>query len=113
MFLDDYNLRSGDGEMGVFVKDWLYEKRDDDLPRGPASLPPNNHHPSRYSITNESRSPFKQITIYNVSGKKVISTQPTNEREDHKRWETFFSSGVYLLESEDAVEAKSKKIIIR
>jgi endoglucanase len=31
MFNVDYTLRVGEGEMGGFVKDWLYEKRDDDL----------------------------------------------------------------------------------
>ena len=36
MFHDDYTLRVGEGEMGGFVKDFLYEKRDDDLP-SPAS----------------------------------------------------------------------------
>jgi len=32
MFNKDYTLRVGEGEMGGFVKDWLYEKRNDDLP---------------------------------------------------------------------------------
>jgi hypothetical protein len=32
MFNADYTLRVGEGEMGGFVKDWLYERRDDDLP---------------------------------------------------------------------------------
>ncbi len=32
MFNDDYSLRVGEGEMGGFAKDWLYEKRNDDLP---------------------------------------------------------------------------------
>jgi endoglucanase len=33
MFDSDYNLLVGEGEMGGFVKDWLYEKRDADLPQ--------------------------------------------------------------------------------
>jgi len=33
MFDTDYTLRVGEGEMGGFVKDWLYEKRNDDLPQ--------------------------------------------------------------------------------
>jgi hypothetical protein len=32
MFHDDYSLRVGEGEMGGFVKDLLYEKRNSDLP---------------------------------------------------------------------------------
>jgi hypothetical protein len=32
MFNSDYTLRIGEGEMGGFVKDFLYEKRDSDLP---------------------------------------------------------------------------------
>lgn len=32
MFNADYTLRVGEGEMGGFVKDWLYEQRDDDQP---------------------------------------------------------------------------------
>jgi endoglucanase len=32
MFNTDYTLRVGDGEMGGFVKDWLYEKKDADRP---------------------------------------------------------------------------------
>ena len=32
MFDDAYRLRVGEGEMGGFTKDWLYEKRDADLP---------------------------------------------------------------------------------
>ncbi|HTR79346.1 MAG TPA: glycoside hydrolase family 5 protein, partial [Gemmatimonadaceae bacterium] len=32
MFNADYSLRVGEGEMGGFVKDWLYDKRDDDQP---------------------------------------------------------------------------------
>lgn len=32
MFNADYTLRVGEGEMGGFVKDWLYEKKDDDQP---------------------------------------------------------------------------------
>jgi hypothetical protein len=32
LFNDDYSLRVGEGEMGGFTKDWLYEKRDSDLP---------------------------------------------------------------------------------
>ena len=32
MFNADYSLRVGEGEMGGFAKDWLYEKRDSDLP---------------------------------------------------------------------------------
>jgi endoglucanase len=31
MFNTDYTLRVGEGEMGGFVKDWLYERRNDDL----------------------------------------------------------------------------------
>jgi hypothetical protein len=27
MFNSDFTLRSGEGEMGAFVKDWLYEQR--------------------------------------------------------------------------------------
>jgi protocatechuate 3,4-dioxygenase beta subunit len=34
MFYSDWTLRCGEGEMGCFVKDALYEKRNDDLPRG-------------------------------------------------------------------------------
>ena len=33
MFNKDYTLRVGEGEMGGFVKDWTYEKRNDDLPQ--------------------------------------------------------------------------------
>lgn len=32
LFNSDYSLRVGEGEMGGFAKDWLYEKRDADLP---------------------------------------------------------------------------------
>ncbi len=32
MFNADHTLRVGEGEMGGFVKDWLYEKKDDDQP---------------------------------------------------------------------------------
>lgn len=32
LFNSDYSLRVGEGEMGGFTKDWLYEKRDADLP---------------------------------------------------------------------------------
>ena len=32
LFNSDYSLRVGEGEMGGFAKDWLYEKRDSDLP---------------------------------------------------------------------------------
>jgi hypothetical protein len=32
MFWDDWTLRCGDGEMGCFTKDYLYEKRNDDQP---------------------------------------------------------------------------------
>ncbi len=32
MFNTDYTLRTGEGEMGGFVKDWLYEKKDADQP---------------------------------------------------------------------------------
>jgi endoglucanase len=32
MFNKDYTLRVGEGEMGGFVKDWLYDRRNDDLP---------------------------------------------------------------------------------
>jgi peptidoglycan/xylan/chitin deacetylase (PgdA/CDA1 family) len=34
MFYDDWTLRCGEGEMGCFVKDVLYEKRNDDQPHG-------------------------------------------------------------------------------
>lgn len=33
MFKKDYTLRVGEGEMGGFVKDWLWEKRNDDQPQ--------------------------------------------------------------------------------
>jgi hypothetical protein len=33
MFEADYTLRVGEGEMGGFVKDWLWEKKDDDQPQ--------------------------------------------------------------------------------
>ena len=33
MFDADWNLRVGPGEMGGFTRDWLAEKKDDDLPR--------------------------------------------------------------------------------
>jgi hypothetical protein len=43
MFYEDWTLRCGEGEMGCFAKDWLYEKRNDDQPHGevqsPADLP--------------------------------------------------------------------------
>ena len=32
MFNEDGSLRVGDGEMGGFVKDWLYEQRHDGVP---------------------------------------------------------------------------------
>jgi hypothetical protein len=32
MFAKDYSLLVGEGEMGGFVKDWLWERKDDDLP---------------------------------------------------------------------------------
>ena len=32
MFDKTYALRVGEGEMGGFVKDWLYDRRNDDLP---------------------------------------------------------------------------------
>jgi hypothetical protein len=32
MFDDNYNLLVGEGYMGGFVKDWLYERRNDNLP---------------------------------------------------------------------------------
>lgn len=32
MFNTDYTLRVGEGEMGGFVKDWLYSRKDDDQP---------------------------------------------------------------------------------
>jgi endoglucanase len=32
MFNDDYSLRVGEGSMGGFAKDWLYEKRDANQP---------------------------------------------------------------------------------
>lgn len=32
MFNKDYTLRVGEDQMGGFVKDWLYERRNDDLP---------------------------------------------------------------------------------
>jgi hypothetical protein len=35
MFDRAYNLRVGEGEMGGFVKDFLYEKRDSDRPAAP------------------------------------------------------------------------------
>jgi endoglucanase len=34
MFNDDYSLGVGEGRMGGFLKDWLYERRNDDLPLG-------------------------------------------------------------------------------
>lgn len=32
MFWNDWTLRCGEGEMGCFTKDWLYDKRNDDQP---------------------------------------------------------------------------------
>ena len=32
MFWSDWTLRCGEGEMGCFTKDWLYDKRNDDQP---------------------------------------------------------------------------------
>jgi len=39
MFHSDWTLRCGEGEMGCFVKDTLYENRNDDLPHGAVEPP--------------------------------------------------------------------------
>ena len=39
MFWRDWTLRCGDGEMGCFTKNWLYEKRNDDQPYGEVQTP--------------------------------------------------------------------------
>ncbi len=39
MFLPDWTLNCGEGEMGCFTKDWLYEKRNDDQPYGEVQTP--------------------------------------------------------------------------
>ena len=39
MFNEDWTLRCGEGEMGCFTKDWLYEKRNDDQPYGKPQTP--------------------------------------------------------------------------
>jgi hypothetical protein len=39
MFRRDWTLRCGEGEMGCFVKDWLYEKRNENQPRGAVQPP--------------------------------------------------------------------------
>jgi endoglucanase len=38
MFRPDWTLRCGEGEMGGFVKDTLYQRRNDDQPQGAAGL---------------------------------------------------------------------------
>ena len=39
MFNEDWTLRCGEGEMGCFTKDWLYEKRNHDQPYGKPQTP--------------------------------------------------------------------------
>lgn len=39
MFWRDWTLRGGEGEMGCFVKDWLYEKRNENQPYGAGGPP--------------------------------------------------------------------------
>ncbi len=39
IFYEDWTLRCGEGEMGCFVKDKLYEKRNDDQPHGEVQIP--------------------------------------------------------------------------
>jgi len=38
MFWPDWTLRCGEGEMGCFVKDMLYQKRNDKQPHGTAGV---------------------------------------------------------------------------
>ncbi|MFB0525602.1 MAG: glycoside hydrolase family 5 protein [Phycisphaerae bacterium] len=47
MFLPDWALNCGEGEMGCFTKDWLYEKRNDDQPRGAVAPPTDWGHFSK------------------------------------------------------------------
>lgn len=62
MFWEDWTLRCGEGEMGGFVKDWLYEKRNDDQPHG-AVQPPNDwgcHTTEDFEANNFRKFPWEQ-----------------------------------------------------
>ena len=58
MFYNDWTLRCGEGEMGGFVKDTLYEKRNDDLPHGAVQTPVDLGTPSTEDFETDDFSGF-------------------------------------------------------